>query len=115
MAERVLVTGGTGTTGRRVAALLGRDGFDVRIATRTPKSKNDVQFDWSEPASAEAFEGCGSAYIVAPTDRCATWFDVETDIGINRRGRAVKRIRRAVCEGELRRCVRVRCGAEIQP
>ena len=42
MAERVLVTGGTGTTGRRVAALLGRNGFDVRIATRTPKSKNDV-------------------------------------------------------------------------
>lgn len=69
MAERFLVTGGTGTTGRRVAALLAGARTEVRIATRNPKSDQDVWFGWGDPASADAFDGCAAAYIVAPTDR----------------------------------------------
>lgn len=69
MADRILVTGGTGTTGRRVAAGLVRLGRETVVATRRPKSEQERRLDWADPTSAEAFAGCGAAYLVAPTDR----------------------------------------------
>lgn len=69
MAERILVTGGTGTTGSRVARRLEERGIPVAIGTRRPKAPSDVLFDWADPASATAFDGCTAAYLVAPTDR----------------------------------------------
>lgn len=69
MAERILVTGGTGTTGSRVAWRLEERGIPVAIGTRRPKAASDVPFDWADPASAAAFDGCAAAYLVAPTDR----------------------------------------------
>jgi ergot alkaloid biosynthesis protein len=69
MAERILVTGGTGTTGSRVARRLEERGIPVAIGTRRPKAASDVPFDWADPASAAAFDGCTAAYLVAPTDR----------------------------------------------
>jgi ergot alkaloid biosynthesis protein len=69
MAERILVTGGTGTTGSRVARRLEERGIPVAIGTRRPKAASDVPFDWADPASAAAFDGCAAAYLVAPTDR----------------------------------------------
>ncbi|WP_063673499.1 ergot alkaloid biosynthesis protein [Dyella thiooxydans] len=68
MAERILVTGGTGKTGARVAAALARTGRDVCIGTRHPVGKNDRRLDWSDAETAAAFEGCTAAYLVAPTD-----------------------------------------------
>lgn len=69
MVERVLITGGKGKTGRRVASRLTATGTDVAIGTRTPNSPKDRRFDWADPSSASAFDGCDAVYLVAPTDR----------------------------------------------
>ncbi len=66
---RVLITGGKGKTGRRVAARLTATGIDVAIGTRTPDGPEDRHFDWADPSSASAFDGCDAVYLVAPTDR----------------------------------------------
>ncbi|MDH2430576.1 NAD(P)H-binding protein [Sphaerisporangium sp. TRM90804] len=64
----VLVTGGTGTTGGRVAALLRERGAAVRIATRTPgAAPGHVRFEWADPAThAPAVAGTDRVYLVAP-------------------------------------------------
>lgn len=64
----VLVIGGTGTTGSRVAALLRAAGTPVRIATRKPDGRaGHVRFDWSDPATyGPAVDGAGAVYLVAP-------------------------------------------------
>ncbi|PWS34272.1 ergot alkaloid biosynthesis protein [Falsiroseomonas bella] len=67
--ERVLITGGTGKTGRHVAARLTAMGIDVAIGTRTPDGPRHRRFHWADPSSASAFDGCDAAYLVAPTDR----------------------------------------------
>ena len=67
--ERVLVTGGKGKTGRRIASRLRAAGIDVAIGTRTPEGPQDRRFDWADPSSASAFNGCDTVYLVAPTDR----------------------------------------------
>ncbi|GGK55665.1 ergot alkaloid biosynthesis protein [Salinarimonas ramus] len=69
MSERILVTGGTGTTGSRVARRLAEHGIAVAVATRRPSADHEVAFDWADPASAAAFDGVRAAYLVAPTDR----------------------------------------------
>lgn len=68
---RILVTGGKGKTGRRVAARLTATGIDVAIGTRRPDGPRDRRFDWADPSSASAFGGCDAVYLVAPTDRTA--------------------------------------------
>ncbi|MHA6627417.1 NAD(P)H-binding protein [Pseudonocardia sichuanensis] len=62
----VLITGGTGTTGSRVAAALrGRD-VAVRIASRRPAA-GQVRFEWTDPAThAAALDGVRAVYLVAP-------------------------------------------------
>jgi uncharacterized protein YbjT (DUF2867 family) len=65
----VLVTGGTGTTGSRVAALLREQAAAVRIATRTPINGDpgQVRFDWADPAThGPALAGVDRIYLVAP-------------------------------------------------
>jgi uncharacterized protein YbjT (DUF2867 family) len=69
MVERVLITGGKGKTGRRVASRLTAKGIDVAIGTRRPDGPQDRRFDWADPSSASAFDGCDAVYLVAPTDR----------------------------------------------
>lgn len=66
---RVLITGGKGKTGRRVASSLTAKGIDVAIGTRRPDGPKDRQFDWADPSAASAFDGCDAVYLVAPTDR----------------------------------------------
>ncbi|MET1413440.1 ergot alkaloid biosynthesis protein [Roseibium sp. HPY-6] len=69
MTKPILVTGGTGKTGRRVAAELQENRIVPRIATRNPTDKAHQRFDWSDPKTfAEAFENVGAVYLVAPTD-----------------------------------------------
>lgn len=69
MSDRVLVIGGKGTTGQRVARRLEATGAKVAIGTRRPTDPRDRSFDWADPASVAAFDGCSAAYVVAPTDR----------------------------------------------
>lgn len=64
----ILVTGGTGKTGRRVADALRAAGHAPRIATRTPIGDGQVRFDWHDRGSARAFEATDAVYLVAPTD-----------------------------------------------
>jgi uncharacterized protein YbjT (DUF2867 family) len=62
----VLVLGGTGTTGSRLAALL-RDRTTVRVATRDPVAPDHVRFDWSRPETHRpALSEVDSVYLVAP-------------------------------------------------
>ena len=61
-----LVTGGTGTTGRLVTALLRQQGGTARTAGRS--SSADVRFDWTDPAThGPAVAGADRVYLVAPT------------------------------------------------
>lgn len=69
MTGQVLVTGGRGKTGSRVAARLGAAGTSSVIGARTAPRPNERRFDWADLSSAAAFDGCISAYLVAPTDR----------------------------------------------
>ena len=69
MLEHILVTGGTGKTGRRVAERLRAKKLKPRIATRSPKDENAVRFQWQDPTTFdEAFRDVQAVYLVAPTD-----------------------------------------------
>ena len=61
----VLVTGGTGKTGRRVTARLAERGIATRIASRA----SGVALDWNQPDSwAPALEGVTSIYLAYSPD-----------------------------------------------
>ena len=64
----VLITGGTGKTGRRLAERLVSAGAAVRIAARTPPARADGRrFDWNAPETwAAAVEGVFATYLVPP-------------------------------------------------
>jgi ergot alkaloid biosynthesis protein len=63
----ILVTGGTGKTGRRVVAELAARGLEARAAVRRPPP-NGVRFDWSDPDTFDpALHDIGAIYLVAPT------------------------------------------------
>ena len=69
--ESVLVTGGTGNTGRRIAERLTELGFAVRAGSRgAPASSGateQVRFDWADASThADALRGVHRAYLVAP-------------------------------------------------
>ena len=64
MSGLVLVTGGTGKSGRRLIAQLRDEGIACRAASRG----GDPPFDWAQPTTwAAALEGVTSIYLVAPT------------------------------------------------
>lgn len=69
MFKNTLVTGGTGKTGSRVAQQLRAKGVTPRIASRSPKSVDEIRFQWQDPTSYEdAFRDVEAVYLVAPTD-----------------------------------------------
>lgn len=64
-----LVIGGTGTTGRLVAAELRAAGVAVRIATRNPgpADPDHVRFEWQEAAThGPAVAGMDGVYLIPP-------------------------------------------------
>jgi uncharacterized protein YbjT (DUF2867 family) len=67
---RVLVTGATGTTGRRLAARLVAAGAAVTAASRSgtaPPGTTGVRFDWYDPASyPSALAGVSAVYLIPP-------------------------------------------------
>ncbi|MER7764793.1 NAD(P)H-binding protein [Streptomyces sp. NPDC097619] len=75
--KNVLVLGGTGKTGRRVAAGLRDRGAAVRTVSRT----SPVRFDWDDPDTWEpALTGADAVYLVDAQDRPGCW-DAEQCIG----------------------------------
>ncbi|MFG2648600.1 NAD(P)H-binding protein [Streptomyces sp. NPDC048436] len=69
MTARFLITGGTGTTGRRVATALADRGTSVSVGTRTPAPDDtrQVRFDWADPTShGPALADAGAVYLVPP-------------------------------------------------
>jgi ergot alkaloid biosynthesis protein len=64
----VLLIGGTGKTGRRLAAQLHERGIGVRVATRNPNSTGDgCRFDWNDSATwSSMLHGITAAYLVPP-------------------------------------------------
>ncbi len=67
-AATVLVTGGTGNTGRRLAQRLAGLGLAVRTASRRAAGAGDhARFDWADASTHEAaLAGVSRAYLVAP-------------------------------------------------
>jgi ergot alkaloid biosynthesis protein len=64
--SHILVTGGTGKTGRAVVAGLTKRGIACRIAARTP-SEAAVRFDWMDSDTyPKALAGIDAVYLVAP-------------------------------------------------
>lgn len=68
---RVLVTGGTGNTGRRIASRMAALGFSVRTGSRASGmpggSGEHVRFDWADASThAPALAGVDRVYLVAP-------------------------------------------------
>jgi uncharacterized protein YbjT (DUF2867 family) len=63
----ILVLGGTGKTGRRIAGLVAAAGATARTAAR---SGADVRFDWDDPAThGPALAGVDTVYLVPPALR----------------------------------------------
>lgn len=68
MPDIILVTGGTGTTGRRIAAQLAARGGRHRVATRSPSAETHIRFDWADETTwTSALEDVASIYLVAPS------------------------------------------------
>lgn len=66
MTREILLTGGTGKTGRRVADRLRARGVAPRVARRTPSGDGQVRFDWADPATFDgAFRDVEAACLVA--------------------------------------------------
>lgn len=68
MTMRFLITGGTGTTGSRVATALADQGMSVCVASRNPApGTRQVRFDWADPAThGAALTGVDGVYLVPP-------------------------------------------------
>ncbi|GAA1897992.1 NAD(P)H-binding protein [Streptomyces durmitorensis] len=68
MTMRFLITGGTGTTGSRVAKALDDQGMSVRVASRAPApGTRRVRFDWADPTThGPALSGTDGVYLVPP-------------------------------------------------
>ena len=66
MFNSVLLTGGTGKTGSRIAAQLATRNLRTRLASRHPQT-GQTFFDWFEPSTfAPALENMESVYLLAP-------------------------------------------------
>ena len=72
VAETILVTGGTGKTGRRVVRRLHERGVAARVASRSGSGDDGVRFDWHDRSTFEpALDGVEAIYLVAPVDTTA--------------------------------------------
>ncbi|NKZ00452.1 NAD(P)H-binding protein [Nocardiopsis alborubida] len=62
----ILITGGTGNTGRPLTEALRARGVHVRVASRRP-GPGGVPFDWADPTThARALAGAEALYLVPP-------------------------------------------------
>ena len=69
MPDQILVTGGTGKTGRFVSQHLVARGIAARVASRMPQGPDQVCFDWNDSSTFDAaLDGITAIYMVAPPD-----------------------------------------------
>lgn len=69
MSDLILITGGTGKTGSRLAGALREGGLEARIASRSASGEGAVRFDWRDATTfGAALDGASAVYLVAPTD-----------------------------------------------
>jgi uncharacterized protein YbjT (DUF2867 family) len=92
----VLVTGGTGQTGRVVTELASRAGAPVVVASRTaptalPDGARHVAFDWADPGTYRAaLDGVHGIYLLPPpldadpTDVVDRFLDIAVEAGVQR-------------------------------
>ncbi|MBT2212091.1 NAD(P)H-binding protein [Actinomadura sp. NEAU-AAG7] len=89
----VLVTGGTGKTGRPLVDVLRRAGAPIRVASRHPSAHDPdaVRFDWDDPAThADALRGMDRIYLVPPVNsvdpmpRVGPFLDEAERLGVRR-------------------------------
>jgi uncharacterized protein YbjT (DUF2867 family) len=94
----ILVTGATGTTGRRVAARLRARGADVRVGGRHPERFDGepgtaVRFDWHDPGTfAAAVAGVERLYLLRPSGSGADAVDRMHRFLVTARGEGVRRV-----------------------
>jgi uncharacterized protein YbjT (DUF2867 family) len=97
----ILILGGTGKTGRRIAGRLRAAGRPVRTASRTG---GDAGFDLADPATwAPALDGVTAAYLIEPDLRAAS---------IDPRARLPRLVTEAVAAGVERLVLLSAGGAE---
>jgi uncharacterized protein YbjT (DUF2867 family) len=84
--KTILVLGGTGKTGSRVAAKLTKLGLSVRTAARNGA---DVRFDWDDPIThSPALADVDRIYLVAPVmrtdfaDQVSSFLDLAETAGV---------------------------------
>jgi uncharacterized protein YbjT (DUF2867 family) len=84
--SNILVLGGTGKTGSRLAVKMAQRDFSVRTAARNGA---DVHFDWDDPTTHRAaLQGIDRLYLVAPVmrvdfaDQVATFLDLAETAGV---------------------------------
>jgi ergot alkaloid biosynthesis protein len=66
VSSRILITGGTGKTGRRLVEVLTEQGALAIPAARSVPP-GGIRFDWADPTSwSAALDGVGAVYLVAP-------------------------------------------------
>ncbi|RYX85695.1 ergot alkaloid biosynthesis protein [bacterium] len=69
MRDQILITGGGGKTGSRLAANLRQRAAKFRIAQRSPQGEGNVRFDWLDASTYEAaLVDVRAAYLVAPSN-----------------------------------------------
>ncbi len=70
MKSDILITGGTGKTGRKIARQLAEQGLAARVASRSGNNQSGqpgIRFDWADSATYDAaLAGIGAVYLVAP-------------------------------------------------
>ncbi|UCM88146.1 NAD(P)H-binding protein [Streptomyces marincola] len=68
---RILVTGGTGKTGRTLVRLLRNVGVRARVASRRTAAADPdaIRFDWDDPTTfGPALDGMDGAFLLAPVE-----------------------------------------------
>jgi uncharacterized protein YbjT (DUF2867 family) len=98
--QNILILGGTGKTGRRIARRLRADGRPVRTASRTG---GDIPFDLDDPTTWEpALDGVTAVYVLEPNLRT----------NIDRQARIPRFVTEAVAAGVRRLVLLSAPGAE---
>ncbi|MGF9758933.1 hypothetical protein AAII07_27415 [Microvirga sp. 0TCS3.31] len=69
MRDRILITEGTGKTGRRVGQILRSRNVQTLVASRSAKGPDTVRFDWSDTTMFDsALNGISAIHLVAPSN-----------------------------------------------
>jgi uncharacterized protein YbjT (DUF2867 family) len=89
--QPILIIGGTGKTGRRVAEKLAARGVAPRIASRS----GAIRFDWDDSSTwGAALDGVGAAYVT-----------YSPDLAVPEAPPAIEKLARLAAEGGVRRLV----------